>query len=281
MAPKRPAGVQNGMEPAARGAPTPGQRTTSRGDVAFMEEVVRELAAQNEHARGELPLVAGEKAAAPAASTERPRTVRVDRDSGFRTAEGVATARAYLPARTLAPGRTEPVETETVKVSDPRRLPTVRLPRDRDSSPSSSEGSARPSQPSSPVGSARPSVPEDSAPTLRSAPVPSSRPAERSVLGFWIGGVILVALAGVLVVMLAARMWPQGSMPGGSPTASPAPSARGGATASGGREAQHVTAPPAVTAAVEAPSAATARSSEARPRSSSGPRPGTTSDRWF
>jgi hypothetical protein len=134
---------------------------------------------------------------------ERLRTVRVDSDSGFRTPEGIATARAYLPAKTLTPGRTEKIEIETVKVSDPRKLPTVRLPRDRRFE-ASAESSAAGSPPSP-----APSPAEEDASTLRAVPAsPSAASAWRPSLRFWIAGVVGVALFSALVVALAARFWP-------------------------------------------------------------------------
>ncbi len=149
----------------------------------------------------------------PAPAAERPRTVRVERDSGFRTPEGVATARAYLPAKTLSPGRTEPIEVETVKVSDPRKLPTMRLPRDRRAeAPAAGSGSKSHGS----GAAARPA--EEGAPTLRSVPASSSSVfPQRLSLSFWIACVVGVAVFGVLLVALAARFWP-------SVTARPSPS---------------------------------------------------------
>src|SRR5262245_16246097 len=121
-----PPGENSGKQPETEGSP-PAQNAPARDDAAFMEEVVRELAEQNDHARSEEVSTPDPKKA----ETERPRTVRVDRDSGFRTPEGVSSARAYLPAKTVAPGHSEPVEIETVKVEDPRRMPTIRIPRQR------------------------------------------------------------------------------------------------------------------------------------------------------
>jgi hypothetical protein len=201
MTPKRPRGEESGSEPGTeasvrsasirRDGPPP-------EDTAFMEEVLRELSEQNEQARvssAERP--AEPPPAAEAGSVPRPRTVRVERDSEFRTPEGVPSARAYLPARTLAPGRAEPVDPETVRVNDPRKLPTLRLPRPKkkEASPDSGAPSGR---------ARRNSLPDDNAPTLRSAAQPVNG-ARRPEITRWIGWVVAAAITGALVVALAAR----------------------------------------------------------------------------
>jgi hypothetical protein len=270
MAPKHLRGAETGFEPkSAAGAVSPSVRREGppREDTAFMEEIVRELAAQNEHARSD-GASSSTPGGAPIASTGRPRTVRVERDSGFRTPEGVPSARAYLPVRTVAPGRTEPMETETVKVSDPRRLPTVKVPRERDDS-----GKTVITQPARRMGHL-----EDSAPTLRSAPaaaVPSEPP--RASLAFWIGAVILAALAGVLVVALAARFWPAVSAQGQAiergTAASGSSEGRGATTAM----VPHPANGTAAAAPSAVPSASAAVPADPSVRSPAGPR----SDRWF
>ena len=139
------------------------------------------------------------RAPAPPPAAERVRTVHVDGDGAFRTPEGVTTARAYLPAKALAPGRTEAIERETVKVTDPRKLPTMRLPRERRAEAPSAAGSP----------SERTPVSEGDASTRSS--VPASSPAvssRRPGVRFWIAGVVGVAVFGALLVALAARFWP-------------------------------------------------------------------------
>lgn len=148
-----------------------------------MEQILRELSEQNEHARVDrTPRAPGAAAgarlvadvAAAALSPSRPPVIRVERDRGFRTAEGTSNARAYLPAKTVAPGRPAPLPTATVHVADPRRLPTLRVPR---------------------------------------AVVPSARPHSRSAsesrpmaVLWWVGAAVLAAIAGTIVVLLAARL---------------------------------------------------------------------------
>lgn len=352
MAPRHPRGAASGNEiEAGASAPTSAPRdgrqshppAAPRDDSTFIEEVVRDMLAQNERARsdpspGELSDAAATSArGAPASSiedtfpsresaalesphtsaeptprtpelslgtttpsaraassparaasspapapapaappAERPRTVRVERDSGFRTAEGVAAARAYLPAKTVAPGRTEPIEVETVKVSDPRKLPTIRLPRERREE-ILREGAGR---------GPRVALPEDSAPTLRSAPAkPPSPQAERSTLALWIAGVVAVAVFGVLVVALAARFWPSVAArpaPSIAPR-DPAPSPSGALTTI----ADDPSSPPTAASPVEEhpaappsalPSAAPSSEPTAAPRGGS---PAPRSDRWF
>lgn len=304
MTPRNPRGAQPGTEgeASASGHPSaprdlrpapPRARGRSPDDDAFMEEVVRDILAQNERARstatascrpgppsseGEPSCDATERSArppeleahitersarapatdlhttersarapeplsntersarapapevhttersarAPEPAAERLRTVRVERDSGFRTPEGVATARAYLPAKTLSPGRTGPIEIEPVKVNDPRKLPTMRLPRDRRSEAPADGGGAR----------SRPAPAEEGSATPRSAPASSSSVfPQRLGLTFWIAGVVGVAVFGVLLVALAARFWPSvvarpsSSVEPGPPASRPAPPA--------------------------------------------------------
>jgi hypothetical protein len=215
------------MRPAHRSAVRP---QAPGEDTAFMEQILRELSAQNEHARSERTsprpaagappttqeAVASGSSAAPhaplvASSALRSPTIRVARDGGFRTDEGTPSARAYLPSRTLSPGRTTPHETATVHVSDPRRLPTLRVPRDRDSS-----------APSAPQRASAP-PPEEVVPTLRSAPGQRSREASSSAVRWWLGGVMLVAVAGAIAVTLAVRFWSVPSTASGAAAGSALP----------------------------------------------------------
>lgn len=298
MAPKHLRGEEPGFEarvagpsapPSARAVLAP--REGGRGDTDFMEEIVRELSAQNEIARAssgvpstrETP-VSGAVAAAPDTASSmpsrgdisgeqiaRPRTVRVDRDSGFRTPEGVASARAYLPVKTVAPGRSAEVEIETVKVSDPRRLPTVRIDRERRVAREGSDTARSGRRP-------RAASPDDSAPTLRSAPGLKAEPKSAPV-SFWVGAVVLAAVVGILVVALAARLWPGPPDPPPSPQPDAAPTRP--AAAERGAPAPHVStdAPPGATAG-PAPVAATAQPAASGEASARAPAT-TRSDRWF
>lgn len=270
-------------------------------DTAFMEQVLLELSAQNEHARqeqgtepgapaapaarGAAPPAGSPSGAAPGASPPgapppRTRTVRVERDSEFRTPEGIPSARAYLPARTLAPGHTEPIEADRVRVADPRRLPTVRLPRDRrDPAPRKSPGRA----PQVASGLARSPewsapVPDETAPTLRSAS-PALMPPRRLDTRKWIGWLIAAALVGALVVA-AIRF--RSSRSGASPSPAPSPGPSVGAVLV--PSARPSAASPTATAAPEpAASAPTTESPDASaaPDASTHPPPGRKSDRWF
>lgn len=211
MAPKRPPGEESGSEQGIGVSPRP-TCASSEGapgeDVPFMEQVLLELSVQNENARAGADDGQRTAAAPPAvADPPRTRTVRVERDSEFRTPEGVPSARAYLPARTLAPGRNEPIDTETVRVSDPRKLPTVRLPPREQKDPSSTEGRGR---------GPRASALDDNAPTLRSASplFATERPRETRR---WVGWVVFAALAGVLLVAFAARFRSGPARPSPSP----------------------------------------------------------------
>lgn len=247
MAPKRPPGEESGSEQGIGASPRP---TCASGegapgeDIPFMEQVLLELSVQNEHARAEAENGQPPAAAPPAGadgSPPRPRTVRVERDSEFRTPEGVPSARAYLPAKTLPPGRTEPIDTETVRVSDPRKLPTVRLPtRERKGSSGTEEGRGR---------GPRAAALDDNAPTLRSASPLFARERPRETRR-WVGWMVFAALAGVLVVALAARFRSSPARPSPSPIsrasgATPPPSStdpppaelRGGALSSPGAAA--------------------------------------------
>ncbi|MEZ4309152.1 MAG: hypothetical protein R3F14_14040 [Polyangiaceae bacterium] len=107
------------------------------------------------------------------------------------------------------------MQTETVQVSDPRRLPTVRLPRKR----------VTVSVARTPASSGRPSLPDDNAPTLRSAspmlaPAPRRSPWRR----WWIGGVVAAAITGIVLVAVAARL--RSSAPPDAPAPSAAPRPR-------------------------------------------------------
>ncbi len=208
-------------------------------DTAFMEQILRELSAQNEHARSPLstgprsaanhgPLEARSERTPDAQSREvtapvtqgpsaphavRSPTVRVERDGGFRTDEGTPSARAYLPSRTLAPGRSAPHETVSVHVSDPRRLPTLRVPRDRVSSTSSSRRGSIP-------------PPEDVVPTLRSAPERMPQEAPPSTVRWWIGALMIAAVAGAIAVTLAAHLWSAPASASGAGAGSATPTLR-------------------------------------------------------
>jgi hypothetical protein len=266
---RAPATDLHTTEPSAR-APEPHSITErqARGPAPEVHTTERS-------ARAIAPPAAPVPAASPAA--ERPRTVRVERDSGFRTPEGVATARAYLPAKTLSPGRTEPIEVETVKVNDPRKLPTMRLPRDRRSEAPADGSSTRP----------RPAPAEEGAPTLRSLPESSSSVfPQRLSLSFWIAGVVGVAVFGVLLVALAARFWPSvvarpsPSVEPGPSNSRPAPVAptalvTPGAPPSGPAPGSSHAAAPPTAAPTSDPSGAHSSTAGAAPRSA--PR----SDRWF
>lgn len=203
-APNRPPGEQSGAEPesgvaASRSAMRP---QAPAEDTSFMEEILLELSAQNEQARSNGGLRRARREAAskrsdPPAATEKQATVHVPRDGAFRTAEGTPSARAYLPAKTLAPNPSGPIEIATVKVSDPRRLPTVRVPRHR-----SARG----------VGSSLPVSPDESVPTLRSggpgAPSPTEAPtisARPIHAAWWVASLTLVAIAAVIVLLIAVR----------------------------------------------------------------------------
>lgn len=196
--------------PARDGDGATAEKKSGRGDPAFMEEVLAELSAQNDHAAGDKK-VEGESA--------RPRTVRVTRDQGFRTPEGVASARAYLPARTVSPGQTAPVDAPTVKVEDPRRLPTVRLPRQRiAATPAEGKGRAARGLASKSI------VSEDTSPTLRSAAGAVLPKPKRASLSRWTIALIVAAIAGVVLVALAARYLPARMLPGApSPGSSATP----------------------------------------------------------
>jgi hypothetical protein len=290
MAPKRPPEAESGNTPEARGATrqrAPRSGESSRDDISFMEEVVRELAAQNEQARSDSP---PEPATLdfPPASAERPRTVRVERDSGFRTPEGISSARAYLPARTLSPGRSETIETETVQVNDPRKLPTMRVARAR-RQVGAPEGSGRGPRTSSPGDEPeRDSLPEDSllrdslsgdsAPTLRSAPGVAVKP--QRPLGPWIAGLILLAVTGAFVVAVASRGWTLRSL-GGSAVSSPGPQVKAEEPLKEALPVVQGSAPGEAKPAADVGAPTALPSSTALPKAPSTPRQGNGSDRWF
>lgn len=202
-------------------------------DTTFMEQILLELSAQNEHARSER----SERAARistppkvdPAGKTlSHPPIIHVRRDDSFRTGEGISRARAYLPVRTLPPNRAAPIETATVHIADPRRMPTMRVARPaEETAPSADTAPTMPSSPSpAPLRSApraRRSVPpgEDIVPTLRSAPSRGVEEPPSRHVGVWIGGVAIVAVAGAIAVSLAVHFW---SAP---PPASAAPNGTG------------------------------------------------------
>lgn len=246
MAPERPRGEQSGNEPgngvsatppsAAReigstppaadarsdetpvpcAVPRPPAPEPPAADTAFMEQVLLELSTQNEHARhgGGGEPGASEERPVQGSTPARTRTVRVERDSEFRTPEGVPSARAYLASKTVAPGRSAPVEADRVRLEDPRRLPTVRLPRERRTTgPKNAPGRApKPASTPEHLDWTTP-VPDETAPTLRSAS-PALMPPRPSQSRRWIGLVVAVALVGALIVA-AVRF--RASTPGASP----------------------------------------------------------------
>lgn len=239
-APGSPRAEESGNQstrPAHRSAVRP---QAAGEDTAFMEQILNELSAQNEHARSERTLSSPSAGAAAhptqgagaarspeashaqagAPSALRSPTIRVERDRGFRTDEGTPSARAYLPSRTLSPGPTAPHETATVHVSDPRRLPTVRVPRDRDSS-----------APSAPPRRSVP-PPEDVVPTLRSAPGLHPHEASSSAVRWWLGGVMVAAVAGAIAVTLAVRFWSVPANASGATAGSAMPASHASSSAS-------------------------------------------------
>lgn len=302
MAPKRPPEAELGITPEARGAalqraPREGAPSrvgaTARDDLSFMEEVVRELAAQNEQARAEQSHEQSSPERPPV-SAERPRTVRVERDSAFRTPEGAPSARAYLPARTLAPGRSEAIETETVKFSDPRKLPTVRVSRPGQRPALTDVPVSRPRIFLSPdddtldsasyddVPLPRESMPGDSAPTLRSAPAAPAKTSSSRSLTPWIAGLLVVAITGVFAVAFASRWWSTRALQGGAAVVSPSAIVQPAPPRKEASKPSSETVPSDAKPASDASSPATALpSSDARRPPPTGPRSGGGSDRWF
>jgi hypothetical protein len=265
MAPKRPRGEESGSEPGigAPVSPPSGEREARGGDIAFMEQILLELSEQNEHARAEGMQRSGEPAPdAAGAAPPRPQTVRVDRDSEFRTPEGIPSARAYLPSKTLAPGRKEEIDTETVRVADPRKLPTMRR-MSRPNAQPATDGRRERFRSSS----------DDNAPTLRSA-APVAADGHRPETRRWIGWVVVAAVAGALVVALAARFGAAPARPPRPVVSVEAPSVNG--TPSPRASTLLSASPPASSPPSPnvAPSAASSEPS-ARPRSA--PK----SDRWY
>lgn len=283
MAPGRPRVEQEEAETGmgASSSPTSTPREGPSGDTAFMEQVLLELSAQNEHAREEQERAAP---SAPDTLPPRPRTVRVERDSEFRTPEGVPSARAYLPARTLAPGRSEPIDPDRVHVADPRKLPTVRIARPRgDASRKERPAPASSREPSSePTLDWSSPVPDETAPTLRSASpqLARLRPPETRR---WIGWVLFAAVAGVLLVALMARLRATTERP------SPPPDRRSAAQlvpstadpsvppSAGARATAPVPRAPASTGGPSAPAVSAPGTSEPAVRPHAAPK----SDRWF
>jgi hypothetical protein len=223
MAPNHPPGENKGSQPKAEGSASAHQDGSAPNDTALMEEVVRELSEQNEHARTDGAFEA-EPARKPGQETPIPRTVRLDGDSGFRTPAGAPAARAYLPARTLEPGQSEPpempLEMPSVKVEDPRRLPTLRLPRMRKELVQE-EGKGRTAR------AGRSLMPDDTGtgPTLRSAVGISSRPKPAKLSG-WVLAIVVLSIVALVIVALAVRYLPASSVPGAAsstPSAGPNP----------------------------------------------------------
>ncbi len=205
-APKRPRGEQQSAEPES-GADMPRSAIRSQGpaeDTNFMEEILRELSAQNEQARSNgglrraLREAASVKRSDPPAAPERPSTVHVERDGAFRVPEGTVSVKAYLPAKTLAPNPSAPIEIATVKVSDPRRLPTVRVPRNR--GPRGVGSSLHVAGPDESVPTLRSGAPGD--PSPKEVPTISARPIHAA---WWVASMTLVAIAVVIVLMLVVR----------------------------------------------------------------------------
>lgn len=162
-----------------------------------MEEILRELSAQNEQAQANGAVRRGLRDSATATRRDGAGpTIHVERDGAFRTPEGTPSARAYLPAKTLAPTPSAPIEIATVRVADPRRLPTVRVPRKHERG-----GLASP-------------LPDEGVPTLRSGAPADGAPKEilpdarRSHMGWWVAGMAALALAAAVAVAIAVHGLP-------------------------------------------------------------------------
>lgn len=214
MAPNHPPGANKGAAPQAEGSPPPRHDGAATSDRGLMEEVVRDLTEQNQHARAE-DGAGTDHQRDPQKEAERARTVHVDSDSGFRAPVGAAAARAYMPAQTLEPAPAATIEPHTVKLEDPRRLPTLRLPRMR-KEVVLEEGKGR---------TGRVAAPEDTLPPMR-APVGVTMRPQPAKLSGWVLGLIISAVVAVLVIALAVRFWPASSLPGapsGTPSTQPHP----------------------------------------------------------
>lgn len=195
---KEPQREPQGIEPTAQGA----RASAAAGDgekPVFGEQILSELSAQNERDKNDESGSAQADAASPAAEPEGPgpHTVRVGREEEFRSPEGTSNARAYLPARTLTPGRNAPVDKVRVRVNDPRRVPTVRLPREQKIAPTPADGRAR-----GPRAAGGPAAAE-AAPAQRSSALLTTARTTRAVSRPWVRWVVVAAIA-VAIALLAA-----------------------------------------------------------------------------
>ncbi len=129
-----------------------------------------------------------------AARSEQARVVSIppstsSRPGDFLAPTDAAAAAAYVPEITVAPATARPVERETVKLSDPRKMPTMRLPRKAKEEPVPE-----------PV-----SVPAQSVSQTRFSTV---QPSES---GVWVFGVVVAGLLMALAVAIVIRLWPSSS----------------------------------------------------------------------
>jgi hypothetical protein len=194
--------LQNAPErepPSGRGSPPGDSAAKGSGDAKASGEAKGSGAAKGEGAGD-----------ADEATTERT-------SGDFRAPEGAQSASVHVPSLTIKPRPTEKIETVTVQVDDPRRWPTVRLPREKKPPPVETARSGR---------APRGGPPEDTAPTLRSsinaAPAPAPAP-RRSLVRWWAIGVVIAALASGIIVALASHIWSSG--PEAPPKDAPQPSA--------------------------------------------------------
>ncbi|MFO0590309.1 MAG: hypothetical protein U0441_22390 [Polyangiaceae bacterium] len=211
-------------------------RSSPGEDTTFMEEILLELSAQNEHARSERSQRAARISTPPKVdpagkTMSHPPIIHVRRDDSFRTGEGMSRARAYLPVRTLPPNRAAPIETATVHIADPRRMPTMRVARPaEDTAPSAQseivDPANAPPKRNASAPRARSSVPpgEDIVPTLRSAPSHGAEEHPPRRPGVWIGGVAIAAVALAVAVSLTVHYWSSASPASAEPNGPPAPS---------------------------------------------------------
>lgn len=194
---KEPQREPQGIEPTAQGPRAPAAAGDGEKPV-FGEQILSELSAQNERDKNNETGSPQADTASPAADPEGPgpHTVRVGREDEFRSPEGTSNARAYLPAKTLVPGHNAPVDKVRVRVNDPRRVPTVRLPREQKTTPAAADGRAR-----GPRGAAGPAAAEP-APAQRSPLLTTAR-TTRAVSRPWVRWVVVAAIA-VAIALLAA-----------------------------------------------------------------------------
>ncbi|MBK8254634.1 MAG: hypothetical protein IPK82_18470 [Polyangiaceae bacterium] len=172
MTPKRPPGEHvaqtEGADPSESGRRL---RTQRPDDVAFMEQIVHEFADQNERAR------AASAARAEAAARHASNKKRV-------TEEPISSG----------PPSSAPVQSATILINDPRRLPTMRIPRrERGSEPRERAGRAP-----------RPKA-DEPANTLRSGLVNTTVevPQNRRT---WIGAALVTALVALVVIAIALQV---------------------------------------------------------------------------